>query len=169
MTKKSSTSTKKNSSKPKVKANTSVNDVVMQCGVIDPMMGNAMNVKTELQADEEIFIPKYPENSSCAELRANIPLDTNTNQRKILMPHRATLMVDCGVNIKVPSGYKAVITSVEEQASKGLIITNAPIVVEDGRISVMVSNIGKQIIAIEHGNVIAKMYLEPIYMFDWTI
>jgi dUTPase len=120
-------------------------------------------VVTKITADDPAFIPKYSDNSVSVDLMAFIPADQN-----ITLPHRGTAIVDCGVNIELSRGYKAVISANPELASHGLNCSNSPDVT-NGRVRVILNNIGKEILVIKRGDKIAKMTLEPAYFFEWKI
>lgn len=114
-----------------------------------------VKVATEIHADEPQFVPQY--RGSAAVLRA---------KEAATLPHRATVLVDCGFSIKLQPGWKAVVNALPNWAEKGLIVT-APGLYTEGRVKVMLTNVGKQIIVIAPNDEIANMSAEPIYLFDW--
>ena len=128
-------------------------------------------VATKLAVEEEMFVPQYAPDASCVTLMANVPPD-HSGAKRVTMPHRATVQIDCGVSIELASGYRAVVKVVPKLANRGLTINESPRVIDasnHGRIEVTVTNVGKEIIVIEHGDPIAEMYVEPVYQFDWVL
>jgi dUTP pyrophosphatase len=73
--------------------------------------------------------------------------------------------------MQLPAGYKACISARSVLANKGLIVTNAPGQIDSdyrGRVKVVVTNVGKEIVVIEHGDRFAQMWVEPVYLFEWV-
>jgi dUTPase len=97
-------------------------------------------------------------------LFANIPKDA-AGQTTIRMSHRTTLLVDCGVSIKVPMGFRLKIALTREFANRGLMITDY--LTTDERVKVLVTNIGKELVVINKGDNLANAWLEPLYLSNW--
>lgn len=123
-------------------------------------------VATKILADDSMFIPKYQSSeAACADLIANIPEGELTFQRN------STFLVDCGFNLELQAGYRALISARSGLASKGLIVANGPGIVDSdyrGRVKVILANIGENPITIKHGDRVAQMSIEPVYVFDWV-
>lgn len=121
-------------------------------------------VPTKIKADDPSYIPVYQTDGSvCADLVANLPAP-------LALPYRTTEIVDCGFSMELPPGYKAVTCARSSLAKKGLIVTNAPGQIDTdyrGRVKVLVTNVGKEIITISHGDRFAQIALEPVYIFKW--
>jgi dUTPase len=129
-------------------------------------------VATEIVVDDLAFVPKYCNpDSAVVDLVANIP-DDHTGQRRVALSHRSTVVIDCGFSVKLPYGYKAVIKANQELANHGLIMSAGPQVVDSGqkdRVTVTVTNVGKEIVVINHQDKVAQMWIEPVYLFDWVL
>ena len=129
-------------------------------------------VATKIVVDGPEFVPKYQTDlAACCDLVANIEPDAAGNKR-VSMPHRATVVIDCGFSMELPSGYRALVSARSGWANKGLIVTNGPGVIDPdyrGRVMCIVTNVGKQIIVINHLDRIAQMAIEPIYTFSWVL
>ena len=128
-------------------------------------------VATKVVVESEAFIPQYAAGSSCVNLMANLEPD-HSGVKKVTLPHRATVQIDCGVSIELPAGYRAVVKALPELANIGLIVNDGPHVIDEsnhGKVKVTVTNVGKQIIVINDGDPVAQMYVEPVYLFDWVI
>lgn len=130
------------------------------------------NVVTKIVADDPMFVPKYKtEGAACVDLVANIQED-DAGKREIALNHRATVVVDCGFSMELPPGFKALISARSGFASKGLIVTNGPGVIDSdyrGRVKVILTNVGKEIIVVKHGDRIAQMSIERMFLFDWQV
>jgi dUTP pyrophosphatase len=118
-------------------------------------------IATKLVADDSMFIPQYQKDSVSVNLIANIP------EGKIQIPHRGTAVIDCGISLELIPGYKAAISATREWAEIGLICS--PQFIANGRVKVIVNNIGRQVILIQHGVQIAQMVIEPVYLFNWDL
>jgi dUTPase len=120
------------------------------------------NVATKITADDPSFVPAYPPGGHAADLVANLP-----NQQPVSLAHRMTAKVDCGFSMELPPGFRAVLSGNEQLANRGLMVTNPSSFVQ-GRVYVLVTNVGKEIIPIEHGMKVAQMSVEPAYFFEWV-
>jgi len=128
-------------------------------------------VATKIVVDEEMFVPQYAPDASSATLVANLAPD-HAGEKRVTLPHRATVEVDCGVSIELPASFRVVVRALPALANKGLTINESPHIIDksnQGRIRPMVTNVGKEIIVINHGDPIAEMYIEPVYQFDWIM
>ena len=132
-------------------------------------------VSTPIVADSSEFIPEYKtKGAACCDLKASIPPDINGNRILRLMPGH-TQLVDCGFSMALPAGYEAQIRAKSGWASKGIIVTNATDEQEGGtidddyrlRIKVILTNVGKQIININHMERVAQMAVKPVWYFDF--
>lgn len=131
---------------------------------------DAFNINTKIVADEDVYIPKYSTDGSAAvDLVGNIPPD-HAGNRVVTLPHRATAVIDCGFSMELPPGFKANVSARSGLASRGLIVTNGPGIIDSdyrGRVKVIVTNVGKEIIVLNHLDRIAQMTIEPVYLFQW--
>jgi dUTP pyrophosphatase len=125
-------------------------------------------IATKIVVDDSTFIPQYQSSgAACVDLIANLG-----TENPLIIPPNATEVIDCGFSLELPSGYKAVISARSGLASKGVIITNAPGIVDSdyrGRVRAIVSNIGTTDIEIFHCQRFAQMSIEPVYVFDWIL
>jgi len=121
------------------------------------------NVGVKIVADNPSYIPQYhTEGSACVDLVSN--------SDDIRIPHRGIFKFDCGFSMELPPGYKACIVSRSGLASKGIIVANAPGIIDSdyrGKICVILANIGHELALIKRGDRIAQMYIEPVSKFDW--
>ena len=125
-------------------------------------------VITKIVVDDPIFIPQYQtEGSACVDLVANIPVG------EIRIPHRMTTRIDCGFAMQLKPGYKANIRARSGLACQGLIVTNGVGCIDadfTGRVQVIVTNVGNvNPITIKHGQRVAQMEIEPVYLFEWEL
>ena len=142
---------------------------------IQAMQRIAKQVKTKIVPDSDDFIPEYKtKGAACCDLRANIPTDEQGNRIVRLLPD-STLLVDCGFSMALPPGHEAQVRAKSGWASKGLIVTNATDEQEGGtidddyrlRVKVIVTNIGRNILTINHLDRIAQMAVRPVWYFDF--
>jgi len=128
-------------------------------------------IATEIIADSEEFVPKYQtDNSSCVDLVANMAPNVHGNN-EVALPHRATVVIDCGFSMAIPKGYVGMMSVNSKYGNRGLIVTDAPKTIDSdyrGRIQAIVTNVGKEIIVIKHGDKFAQMRIQPVYRFDWN-
>lgn len=118
---------------------------------------NVYKVKTKIVADDEKFMPKY-EDQNLASIYANM-------SSSAVLPYRSVLEIDAGFDIEIPIGYRCRLQIDSKLASKGMIVTNP--ICESGRMVVTVVNCGRDLVTVNHGDCIAKLTIEPIYLIDW--
>ncbi len=127
-------------------------------------------VDTLIVSDGSNFVPTYEtEDAAAADLKANIEEDVAGN-RKVTLTSRTMAIIDCGFTMELPWGWEANISARSGWASRGLIVTNAPGLIDPdfrGRVKVLVANIGKEILVINHGDRIAQIKPVPVYKFRW--
>jgi len=155
-------SKKKEKPKPKPKLKVEVVAKLPESPVKDYTNPVLHKVATKLVVDEPIFTPEYLPGCSYVSLRANL-----SNRGAIRLPFRGIETVDCGFELELPSGYRAVLTQNRLLAAKGLFLTGPRILDGKQRIQVTVINCGHQIIEIHNGDLIAEMSVEPVYLFDF--
>jgi len=127
-------------------------------------------VPTKIIADEPMFVPEYEnEGSACASLVANIPVDVAGN-RRISLTSRSQVKVDCGISIDLPEGWQAKITPAIKFSERGMVIKNSPAVVDHrNKVEVLLGNVGKEIIVINHGDKFAQVEPVPVHHFEWEV
>lgn len=125
-------------------------------------------VKTKIVLDDPMFKPeRKTSGSSGYDLVANLK---DKPGQQITFPYRHTEIIDCGFKMKIPEGYEALITPRSSMGAKGLIVTNSPGTIDSdfcGKIKVLITNVGKEVACIKHGDRIAQMKIVPVYGFDF--
>jgi dUTPase len=121
---------------------------------------NLIKVLTDIKFDDEYFIPKYSNNGTRAEIHANI-----ANEAATITPH-GILVVDCGFSIKIMEGYRACFCL--DSSLSSLVISGSNHIEpnEECRVKITVVNVGEKII-IRNKQIIGKIWIEPVYFFDW--
>lgn len=111
------------------------------------------------------YLPLYVDDgvkSNYAILYASVPPDCNNNKR-LTIAHRGTATVDCGIDVGPMEDYRAVINLSESWQGRGL--SSITRYVSNGRVKLMVCNVGKEIIVINDKDAVATMHIEPVYKF----
>jgi len=124
-------------------------------------------VSTNINFEDDFFIPKYAKDSSCADIFAFLP---KNNKSSIGIGTSGQFTIDCGFSIKIASGYKACFSLDASLLNKGLIINgfNQIDSTQDySRVNINVLNIGEKILILSHKDKVGKIWIEPIYFFDW--
>jgi hypothetical protein len=124
-------------------------------------------VATEIVADDEKFIPKYcDEDGICCELVANIPVQEDGSQT-IRLPHRATVLVDCGFSMTLKPGWRVDIEASEEYALQGLFVRR---IGKEKRMKLVVTVLGHvNPVRISHGDKLAHMTVSPVSRIEWMV
>lgn len=110
-------------------------------------------IAVTIKTDDDDFIPQYNLDKNKADLLANL---SSTLQ----MPTGSCEIIDCGITIEVPIGYKICVSSDIPSLFLNLVDSN--------RIKVNVLNSGKKLI-LKHKQVIGKIWIEPVYFFEWIM
>jgi len=119
-----------------------------------------------LVADDPTFIPEGQNQSGYQVLKANIEPNA-AGVRMVKLPSRASFLVDCGFRMAMEAGWEAEVRITDFWAEKGLVITSPPI--RNGeRVKVMVTNIAKEIVDINHCSPIALIKPVPAHYFVWS-
>lgn len=114
--------------------------------------------KLEIIPDEPLF--GFPDGEY-----VDFEAGAKTPDTKITIGHRNTAIIDCGLTVSIPSGYRLLAHPTPNNAQRGLLITHVDNV--DNRMRVIVTNVGKEIITLEHGEKFAIIHVEPICFVDW--
>ena len=109
-------------------------------------------VAVKIDCDDEDFMPTYLSDTNSADLFANLP------SSPLVMTNGSCSTIDCGITLDIPSGYKCSVSSEISGVFLDLIGTN--------RIKVNATNLGKEII-LHHKQKIARIWVEPVYIFEW--
>lgn len=86
---------------------------------------------------------------------------------KISFPHRHLANIDTGVNVKVEPGYKLCFALCSNLSGRGMVATNAPGNIKEGRVQVVVLNCGREIVELRDGDPLVTVWLEVDHEFDW--
>jgi dUTPase len=129
-------------------------------------------IPTEITADEPCFEPVYQLPTSVAadvfaKVTSNVPLPPGVSPR-LMLAHRQATMIDCGFDIKIPPGYKAVISENRDLAAKGLLF-DANQLTGETRVTFRARNIAKEIIPIPNKERIGTISIEPIVLMDFKV
>lgn len=84
---------------------------------------------------------------------------------KHVLTHRVLADIDLGT-IEVQDGYKLCVALVPAWASRGLVAANTPGNFTSGKANLMVVNVGREIVEIKAGDVVASCWVEPILKMD---
>lgn len=161
----------KKSVKSKSKRKGEVSTILQSSPAQDYEAPKFHTVLTKIVVDDKSFIPQYAPDASCVTLMANIEPD-HAGLRRATLSHRTTATIDCGLSMELSANYRAVVKAIPDLANRGLTINESPYVIDrsnHGRVCVTVTNVGKEIIVINHGDPVAEMYVEPVYEFKWVM
>ena len=115
-------------------------------------------LQIEIVCDDVEFVPiKATKGSLGLDLKAK--LDTE----EIILNPLETIKIKAGFSIAVPDGYHAKIVSRSGLSSKGIIVTNAPGIIDSdysAEICILLTNIGKQPYKLENKTRVAQMFVE---------
>ena len=127
------------------------------------------SVCTKIKVDEECFMPLYSEGSTLSKLFANLSQkeEDYTGEKYTRIPSRGVVQIDCGFTLDLPVGFKARFSVDEELSSRGLFLVSPNQMVE-GRVVLNLMNLGKEFMMIKHKDIIAQMWVEPVYLFEWV-
>ena len=124
-------------------------------------------ISTDINFEDDFFIPKYSKGSSCADIFTFLPDD---NKKSIGICKSGQFTIDCGFSIKIANGYKACFSLDDSLLNKGLIINGFNQIdstENHTRVKINVLNIGEKILILSHKDKVGKIWIEPIYFFDW--
>lgn len=115
-------------------------------------------LQIEIVCDDNEFIPvRATKGSLGLDLKAKLDTD------EIILNPLETIKIKVGFSIAIPDGYHAKIVSRSGMSSKGIIVTNAPGIIDSdyrNDICVLLTNIGKQPYKLENKTRVAQMFFE---------
>ncbi len=115
-------------------------------------------LQVEIVCEDKEFMPvKSTAGSLGLDLKAKLDSD------EVILNPLETVKIESGFSIAIPEGYHAKIVSRSGMSSKGIIITNAPGIIDSdyrGKICVLLTNIGKFPYKLENKTRIAQMFFE---------
>lgn len=115
-------------------------------------------LQIEIVCDDNEFIPvRATKGSLGLDLKAKLESD------EIILNPLETVKIKAGFSIAIPDGYHAKIVSRSGMSSKGIIVTNAPGIIDSdyrSDICVLLTNIGKFPYKLENKSRIAQMFFE---------
>lgn len=125
---------------------------------------NVNKLKVSYSAIDDVLEPNFFEHF--IEVKA-VCLTLSQNQRQeALINHRNLIIFDTGLKIIVPDGFKLNGKLVENFSYKGLYATDF-ILDENNNLKITVINLGQiSQIAVQHKEVLAKVWIEPVYCFN---
>jgi dUTPase len=96
------------------------------------------------------------------DLLVNAAKDANGTYKHTITS-RVIQFIDCGFSLTLPNGYRLVIEGLSDHLAKGLVIHPAFSGEGKQRIALFAHNLGKEIIVLNHGDSIGRMYLTSLY------
>jgi len=116
------------------------------------------SLKVEIVCEDNEFMPvRSTAGALGLDLKAKLDSD------EILLNPLETTKIKAGFSIGIPDGYHAKIVSRSGMSSKGIIVTNAPGIIDSdysGEICILLTNIGKQPFKLENKTRVAQMFVE---------
>lgn len=126
---------------------------------------NLYNIATKVEAAEEDLLPAYNE-PNVADVRIIAPMSSRLVQ-EVLLISNMVLIVDTGITLKIPAGYRVCAAANLEYAKRGLFVSH--VLLENDRLKLIFNNIGvENPIVIPHKAFCAQIWIEPAYYFDWN-
>lgn len=109
-------------------------------------------VAVVVSSDDPDFIPTYHSDKNTADLLANIP------DQRLVLSKDSSVIIDCGFALEIPAGYKICVSS----SLSGVFLN----LIDDKKLKVNIMNFGQKLI-LQHKQKIGKIWIEPVYFFDW--
>lgn len=116
-------------------------------------------IATKINCEDEDFIPRYNSKNNYADLLINLKNNSEDSFKDLKLTYGSLETVDCGIEIEIPSGYKIR----AESSVPGIFLT----LQESKRIKVNLVSFCKEEVILHHKQVIGKLWIEPIYFFEW--
>lgn len=138
--------------KPKNKA-ASIRPLLPRSPAVEYSSPTLHQVAVEVASDEKYFLPSCEGASCISEVCANIPSN-------LVLSQNSSCVVDCGFSMKLPAGYKCR----AESLNPSLFVS----IVECPRFKLNVFNVGETVRLIDRQK-IAKIWIEPVYLFEWIV
>lgn len=121
-------------------------------------MSNLLPLSIQILCENVDFMPNK---ATVGSLGYDIKAQLDTEE--IVLNPLETIKIKAGFSIAIPYGYHAKIVSRSGLSSKGIVVANAPGIIDSdyrGDICVLLTNIGKQPFKLENKSRIAQMFFE---------
>ena len=123
-------------------------------------------VATLLEAEEPEFLPVYV-SPNVADVKVIVPSLNHLGVQEIRLNHRAIFVFDCGFKMVLPKGYRLRGEATKEWADNGLLVNNVGLY--NDRLKITVINVGNlNPLIIPHKAVVAGIWVEPVYFFEFN-
>lgn len=110
-------------------------------------------VSITASTDDADFIPPSGDGRH-ADLLANMPDGPKS------VPRNGSTVVDCGLEVRLPAGYRLRV----ESASASLAVS----LLESPRLKLNIFNMGDEMV-LTHKQRVAKIWIEPVYFMEWVL
>jgi dUTPase len=127
-------------------------------------LGSVVLPKVLVKVDKSEYVPTVTDDHGA--IVARIAPDGNGFRFRSLTSRTHTV-VDTGMNISVPKGWKMGVEPLTEWSLRGMILTD--VTGEDGRVKVVVSNLGKEIFCVKDGETIGRLWFYPTHQFTFDV
>lgn len=91
---------------------------------------------------------------------------TITSPIRIVYRQMTTIPTD--LQVQVEEGYQLMFQLAESLVEKGLMVANAPACFSNGKIEVMLVNVGREIVEVAGNDFIGRVSLVPMPSADWV-
>lgn len=143
-----------------------ISPVAKKSNTLEYYSPNLFNVAVELTPDDPDFTPVYNE-QNWADIKIIVPRLNHQGVQALRLNHRVTEILDCGISLKIPEGFRLVFSTKNSWASRGLFVSKCYL--DGDRVKLIITNIGQETpLVLNHKDVIAQISLEPVYFFDWN-
>lgn len=118
---------------------------------------------SNIKFEDEFFVPKYSDKST-----ADVHVCLENESSKYLFTNCPAL-IDCGFSVSVPSGYK-IVFALDAKFLSTLIVCGSNYIDsnEETRFKINVLNISEKLLTLNNKDKIGKIWIEPVYLFDWN-
>lgn len=114
----------------------------------------------EYTADLPVYEPTVVNDGQSAVLKVK-------SSDRISLNHRTTVTINTGLKVDCGSGFKVRVEGLTDLASRGLFVAGS-FQDQESRLFVIVTNIGKEIIALTDKDSFAVLSVEPIYIMKFN-
>ncbi len=141
------------------------NSKLPSCSAKDYYQPILNKVSTKIKAEDSYFLPKY-----CSSNSIYADIFVNHFDRSFAIQHLGVCDIDCGFSIEISKGYKICVELDPIWMSKGLVIVSEKSFFPNDldKIKITVYNMGNKQVVINHKDKIARIWVEPVYFFEWT-
>lgn len=126
------------------------------------LRSSKMLTSISVKLDDEGMLP-------ITESEGVFSIKVGSLSEEMSVPPRTSFVLDCGFDIELPNGVVPIVEANQDWSKRGLILTNNTFGTQKQRFSVIAHNVGRQILAFDHGTIVGRVSFVSALSAGWVL